>query len=59
MSNIAMIIVEEEYRKRTIYIPARIDKDMRLIAATVDKSYSQIAIEALEEYISKKKKEKR
>jgi hypothetical protein len=49
----------EEYRKRTIYIPARIDKDMRLISATVDKSYSQIAIEALEEYISKKKKEKK
>ena len=44
---------DENHKKRTIYISEQLDKKMRLISAERGTSYSEIAIEAFEDFVSK------
>jgi hypothetical protein len=48
----------DDNRKRTIYLPEKIDKDMRLVAAERGSGYSEIAIEAFLDFLSKSKRRK-
>jgi hypothetical protein len=48
--------VDKTHKKRTIYLPETLDKTMRIISAERGSSYSEIAIEAFEDFISKIKK---
>jgi hypothetical protein len=48
--------VDKNNKKRTIYLPESLDKTMRIISAERGSSYSEIAIEAFEDFISKTRK---
>jgi hypothetical protein len=45
--------VDKNNRKRTIYLPETLDREMRLISTDKGLSYSEIAIEAFQDFISK------
>ena len=46
----------KDHKKRTIYLPESLDKTMRIISAERGSSYSEVAIEAFEDFISKTRK---
>jgi len=48
--------MNKDMRKTTIYLPEKLDREMRIAAATVGSSYSEVAIEAFQDYIDKRKK---
>ena len=46
----------KDHKKRTIYLPESLDKTMRIISAERGSSYSEVAIEAFQDFISKTRK---
>jgi hypothetical protein len=46
---------KQGYRKRTIYLLEDLDKEMRVVAAKDDMSYSEAAAAAFEQYVKRKK----